>query len=664
MLAKPGLTHAILRRWIAAVLIATVVLVAFPSSAQSRDVRLRGTVVGAGQPLAGMTVSLYETVPGSGRDSRRVGSTVSGPNGTFAINFRPPGAGVVLHLIATGTSLDDPGGGDQVMLAAVLGTPPVPGSVVINERTTVSTAFAMAQFLEAPTLIGNDPGLQNAAHMYRNVIAPANGVPSLIATAPNGAQTSASATLESMANVLAACVGSSVGCQGLFASTTQPGGSPPTNSLDAFVALAHDPSWNADEIFQLSFTGPSPYPGALPPGSPPDAWFIALRFVGDGHSMNGPGTFSIDAQGTVWTSNNYEYAPGDTPVCGGRVLLAFTPRGAYVRGSPFRGGGLSGAGWGIAVAPNGHVWVGNFGFAGTECPPDQQPPHNSMSEFSAAGIPLSGKSGYTNGDISWPQGTVSDRDGNIWIANCGNSSVTRYAAGDHKDWLNVPTATTGLQRPFGVAIGAEDRIYVGGNDSGNVAILRPNGEPVPWSPVDIGADSFPLGLASDAGGNMWVTASHLIEIPCPSSTLPPLGDPGWMALLTNGGQTTQTVTGGGLTIPWGTAVDGNGTVWVANFAGKRLSRFCGVDASCPRGLTTGEAISPDAGYGFDGLVRNTGVAVDPSGNVWIANNWKEIPFPTNPGGYEVVVFLGLAGPIQTPILGPPQAAAAAPPPFP
>ena len=52
-----------------------------------------------------------------------------------------------------------------------------------------------------------------------------------------------------------------------------------------------------------------------------------------------------------------------------------------------------------------------------------------------------------------------------------------------------------------------------------------------------------------------------------------------------------------------------------------------------------------SGYGFDGLVRNTGVAVDPSGNVWLCNNWKEVPVQANPGGYEMVVYVGVAGPV-------------------
>lgn len=114
-------------------------------------------------------------------------------------------------------------------------------------------------------------------------------------------------------------------------------------------------------------------------------------------------------------------------------------------------------------------------------------------------------------------------------------------------------------------------------------------------------------------------------------------------------------TGGGLTIPWGIAVDGNDNVWVANFSDKHVSHFCGVRFSrCPAGVETGQPIAPD-GCGFDGLTRNTGVAIDPSGNVWLANNWKiDGPVVENPGGYQIVAFVGLAKPIRTPLIGPPQ----------
>jgi hypothetical protein len=41
--------------------------------------------------------------------------------------------------------------------------------------------------------------------------------------------------------------------------------------------------------------------------------------------------------------------------------------------------------------------------------------------------------------------------------------------------------------------------------------------------------------------------------------------------------------------------------------------------------------------------------------VWLANNWKiDGPVVENPGGYQIVAFVGLAKPIRTPLIGPPQ----------
>jgi hypothetical protein len=110
------------------------------------------------------------------------------------------------------------------------------------------------------------------------------------------------------------------------------------------------------------------------------------------------------------------------------------------------------------------------------------------------------------------------------------------------------------------------------------------------------------------------------------------------------GHLLANVTGGGITLPWGLAVDGAGNVWVANFAGQRLSHINGL---------TVQPIAPH-GYPNDGLVRNTGVTIDSSGNVWLANNWLQDPVQTNPGGDAAVVFIGLAAPVKTPMLGPPQ----------
>jgi hypothetical protein len=49
--------------------------------------------------------------------------------------------------------------------------------------------------------------------------------------------------------------------------------------------------------------------------------------------------------------------------------------------------------------------------------------------------------------VSWPQGTVSDRRGNIWIANCGNNPVTRYVHGDPHTYASLGYLR--ITKPFG-----------------------------------------------------------------------------------------------------------------------------------------------------------------------------------------------------------------------
>jgi hypothetical protein len=84
--------------------------------------------------------------------------------------------------------------------------------------------------------------------------------------------------------------------------------------------------------------------------------------------MNGPGAFAIDRKGFLWVSNNYIPEKPEDTACAGTRLLKFYPLGENFPGSPYFGGGVSGSGWGMLIAPNGRIWVSNFGFAGTGCP--------------------------------------------------------------------------------------------------------------------------------------------------------------------------------------------------------------------------------------------------------------------------------------------------------
>lgn len=636
---------------------AVVVLVSLPAAPATGAPAVRGvaaaartvtgTVEGAGAGLDSAAVMVLRAGTSEGAAPVELASTTTDGAGAFTVQF-DQADDALLYVVAT------PVTGPAVRLVSVLGVGPAPGDIVINEATTVAGAYAMAQFTDGDAIAGPAPGVVNAAGMARNLADPTTGATSAVLTSsPNGDETETLGTFGSLANLLAACVDDTAACAELLALATAPGQPAPTNTFQAMGALARRPNGAGptatDALFTLSATGPAPY--APVRTDAPNAWTVVVRFDGGGGILDGPGNFAVDHEGNLWVPNNYDYDadPGAT-VCGSKEVLRFTPTGELYPGSPYTGGGVNGVGFGVDIGPFGDVWLANFGFASPlpGCP-DDQPPHDSVSQFRLDGTPVSPADGYRQTGLSWPQGITSSREtGDVWFATCENSLVVRYPEGDPTRAQVIDDV--GIEQGMDVVDNGE-RVFVTGTLSDTVAVLDRNGQPVAGSPVSGGGIQNPMGLTADSRGNVWVANSGLVDLPCGQKPTivenPPsisrLGPDG--SLLTPAGG----FTGGGITIPWGIAVDGDDNVWVANFGRMRLSHFCGADAAtCPPGSEVGDAISPDGtGYGFDGLTRNTGVIVDTAGNVWLANNWLEDPQPQfNPGGHEIVAYVGLAPPVQ------------------
>ncbi len=630
-------------------------------------------VISGSVPMAGMNVVLMAARAGKPRPLL-LGSTRSRRAGAFSLRYREANRGSVKYLVAT-----RPGGAAEAglpvsasayRLAAALGAGQVPNKASINERTTVAMGYAMAQFVRGSRVIGKNPGLRNAAAMTRNLVSQRSGaLAPVIRVFPNGTSTTTLRSFNSLANLLALCRRPDQRCAQLLTLASVPQGQPAADTFAATVSMALYPWHSVGRLFALSRVARRLNAPALGKGQRPDAWTLALRFEGVPKTMDGPGAFAIDAGGSLWVSNNYEYSRSRLkPVCAAQNVLRFTPTGRGYPGSPYAGGGLTGAGFGIGIDVKNHVWVGNFGFAAPECP--EQPPHNSVSEFTIKGEALSPdlerivtpdgvkfKGGYEQGDISWPQATVSDQKGNIWIANCGNNSVTRYTRGNPEAATNLGENLIGLKKPFGIGVADNGHVYVTGNESSSVAILNRDGIPV-GPPLEGGGLHRPMGIAVDSRGYAWVANSGKVPAPCPTKFNLIPGKGSAVLIKPNGKLARRNpISGGGLATPWGVAIDGNDTVWFSNFTGQRLSQLCGSRPKlCPPGKQRiGASIAPrKSGYGFDGLVRSTAVAIDLSGNVWMTNNWKTASIPANPGGFQIVAFLGMAEPIHTPLIGPPE----------
>jgi hypothetical protein len=654
-------------------LIAAVVVPAADAARgdQPTMLAISGVAASGEDVLAGATIMVYSSSDGQG--SRALGSTETDAAGDFSISYRAPrGADAVVYLTTSGGTLSGSGAAvpDSFVLASVIGTPTDGQTVTVNDLTTVASAFAMAQFVQGTKLRGANPGIQIASQMIGHLVDIETGqLGETLTNDSNGASATTLNSFNDMGNLLVTCASDADVCDDLVDLARPNRGARAKDTYRALVNIAKNPWQNTTEIYGL--VGSDVYqPGRE---SAPDGWTLSLKFKGDPTAFAGPGNIAIDEEGQLWVGNNYVHESGFIlPDCASDQLFKLDPvTGGTIT---YEGGGVDGVGFGITIDPSGDIWTGNFGFKGTTC--SKNPASDSVSQFSSDGTPISPDAslipgtvdrltggGWTQGDISWAQGTVSNRSGDIWIANCGSNSysdtgsVTVYRNGNPDDWFVI--ADEGMDKAFDIAFDTRGTAWVTSMIGDKVFAYKSDGTAIKGSPWDLPAGSRPMGVASDSKGNVWVSLSGRVEIPCPDvrSDVDPSEMPG-VAMFNKRGERSPTggFSGGGLTIPWGIAVDGADTVWVANFEKGGLTNFCGATRSaCPKGHKTGDPISPDVtGYTSELLDRNTGVAVDSSGNVWLTNNWKDIPIQTNPAGDGLVVFIGLAAPVLTPSIGPPR----------
>jgi hypothetical protein len=334
----------------------------------------KGVVLSGDTPIALSTVKLYSAGRSNSAQPTLLGSSRTDAEGVFTINFSAPSDPLsVLYLLADGGSPASNHFGlgassNSIRLVSVIGPQALADGVVINERTTVAAAYALAQFSDGSGFAGPSPGLQNAAATVWNLVNPVTGdIGAVLGNSPNGLDTSTMREFNSLANMLASCVGgsSSVPCVTLFALSDPPRGGAPKNTFQAALNIAHNPWLNPQQLFLQSLISRT-YKSVLLQA--PDAWTIAITYDGNGHEFDGPGNLAFDKTGAVWITNNYEYAASPfTSVCGDSHVLKLTPTGADAPGAPYSGGGLYGAGFGIAVDPSGKPWVSNFGFQGINC---------------------------------------------------------------------------------------------------------------------------------------------------------------------------------------------------------------------------------------------------------------------------------------------------------
>ncbi|MDI1289600.1 MAG: hypothetical protein PSX37_06585 [bacterium] len=561
--------------------------------------------------------------------------------------------------------------------------------------TTVAAAYATAQLARGTAISGTALQLTAAAGMAANLVSPVTGMPSAVITAPpNANETNAWRELGTLANTLAACVQVDQprrACTRLFALTDT---RDRPSTWNAALEIARNPARNVRAIFALSNRVHAfrPYltrvfgPSALNKLKRLDAFTLAVKFNATGRTQGGaevcpfggPANLAFDQSGYAWINNNVVQGTPNSTNC----MVVLQPNGLPPDGaagtvsSPVMGGGIVGQGFGLGFDPSGRLWSGNFGWGSSAHYPTTNGanPGGSVSLFDGSGRAISGPYGYTS-NLFRVQGTVSDSRGNIWMASYGNNGVQVFPAGDPT--TTYPFYSDTNTEPFDIRLDANGDAWVSYTGTSTVSKLRftPTGiQRLVTAAVGSGAN--PKGVAVDAEGNAWVAFGKDNAVYAFDSAGVPLGK----------------FTGGGMNGPWGVTLDSSSTLWVANFGGPTqadlkygVSRLCGAAArSCPTGMKAGDPMTPRTGYTlpsggssvrlhsgeqlygalgprtFKPLMRATSTQVDAAGNLWVTNNWKpEGLIDTaggNPGGDGIVVFVGVASPVQPKMFNGPPAA--------
>src|SRR3954465_4831611 len=126
---------------------------------------------------------------------------------------------------------------------AVLGVAP-PAEVVVNELTTVASAFTNARFIKGDAISGNSLGLKIAAGNVPNLVDPATGAWGKVLLDPlNSTQTTTLASLDTLGSLITAFATATNDewRTRFFAAATVPGAATPKNVIEAMANIARKP---------------------------------------------------------------------------------------------------------------------------------------------------------------------------------------------------------------------------------------------------------------------------------------------------------------------------------------------------------------------------------------------------------------------------------------
>jgi hypothetical protein len=589
---------------------------------QVQGTALKGRVHGGQNPISGAQVYLYAadaTAYDHASDSllKSPGYVTTDGSGSFSItsDYTCPSASTQVYLYAVG---GNPGSGanSAAGLLAGLGSCGSLNSstlVFVNEVSTIATAYAIAGYATDATHVSSS-GSTLATTGIANAFAAATNLETLgtgtaLATTPAGNGTVPQSEINTLANILAACVNSNgtvsgptnpTPCYTLFTNSLSGGatGTQPTDTATAAINIAHNPGANIAALYGLQ-TGNAVFQPSL--SVAPNDFTVGLNFTGGG--IDFPEGIAIDSSGNAWIPSFYDNS-----------LTELSSSGSILSGANgFTGGGLDDAA-GIGIDGSSDVWVLNY-------------LDLSVTEFSDSGAILSGTTGYPLGGVEEPAGIAIDASENVWIGDHISNRITKMSSSGTILSGTYGYNGGGATNTSDIAIDVSGNAWITNPYYSNVTEVSNQGTLLSGEAGYTGGGmEYPLAIAIDGSGNAWVTNDN-------GTSASGTGTGNSVTKLSNTGTIlsgAKGFTGGGLSVGCdGIAIDGSGNVWVTILSKNRVAELS----------NSGNILSGTGGYAGAGMYQPILIAVDGSGNVWIGNS-----------NTSVSEFIGAATPVVTPVV--------------
>jgi uncharacterized protein YjdB len=309
--------------------------------------------------------------------------------------------------------------------------------------------------------------------------------------------------------------------------------------------------------------------------------------------------------------------------------------------------GFSGDGGAASSAQFSYPYAVAVTSAGTVYVADQV--NNRIRKITSTGIisTIAGNGTYGNtGDggaataatLANPQGVAVDAAGNVYVADYGNNRIRKISTtGIITNFAGSGTGVDGgaataadVYHPSAVAVDASGNVYIA--ETGNNRVRKVNTSGIISTVAGTGVSGFsgdggsataaklssPFGVSTDASGNVYIADLGNNRIRKVSggviSTVAGTGVAGFSG---DGGAATSAA----INTPYGMTLDASGNMYICDYNNFRIRRVSST------GVISTIAGTGTATYGGDGglatladLNRPTGIAVDASGNIYIADN--------------------------------------------